>query len=388
MRDIGLLSDAGVVSRGGKISWVGPMNEWEPSVSDGLQEFDATGMVVLPGFVDAHTHMMFAGSRVEEFALRAEGLTYQQIAERGGGILSTIRHVRAATKKELKRSTRNHLGGMLRHGTTTVEIKSGYGLDLDTEVKMLEAINELKQEEMITIVPTFIGAHAVPPEYGDHPDAYVDLVVEKMVPYVGKKSLASFCDVFCERGYFDVAQSERILVEGKRWGMEAKIHAEELHPLGGAELAAALGAVSADHLEHVTAAGIRALREGGVVATVLPGVSFFLRHGYAPARTMIDEGLSLAIASDFNPGSCMSYSMPMMMTIACTQMGLTPEEAIAATTLNGAAALKMSESVGSIEVGKSADLVIAPVSDYRMLAYHFAKNHIHRTVKNGTLLEF
>jgi imidazolonepropionase len=388
MRDIGLLSEAGVVSRGGKISWVGPMNEWEPSVSDGLQEFDATGMVVLPGFVDAHTHMMFAGSRVEEFALRAEGLTYQQIAERGGGILSTIRHVRAATKKELKSSTRSHLAGMLRHGTTTVEIKSGYGLDLDTEVKMLEAINELKQEEMITIVPTFIGAHAVPPEYGDHPDAYVDLVVEKMVPYVGKKSLASFCDVFCERGYFDVAQSERILVEGKRWGMEAKIHAEELHPLGGAELAAALGAVSADHLEHVTAAGIRALREGGVVATVLPGVSFFLHHGYAPARTMIDEGLALAIASDFNPGSCMSYSMPMMMTIACTQMGLTPEEAIAATTLNGAAALKMSESVGSIEVGKSADLVIAPVSDYRMLAYHFAENHIHRTVKNGTLLEF
>ncbi len=388
MRDIGLLSEAGVVSRDVKISWVGPMSEWNPSVSSGVQEFDATGMVVLPGFVDAHTHMMFAGSRVEEFALRAEGLSYQQIAERGGGILSTIRHVRSATKKDLKKSTRDYLNGMLRHGTTTVEIKSGYGLDLDTEVKMLEAINELEQEEMITIVPTFIGAHAVPPEYAGDPGAYVDLVVEKMVPYVGRKSLASFCDVFCERGYFDVTQSERILVEGKRLGMDAKVHADELTPIGGAELAARVGAVSADHLENVTAPGIRALREAGVVATVLPGVSFFLHHGYAPARTMIDEGLPLAIASDFNPGSCMSYSMPMMMTIACTQMGLTPEEAITATTLNGAAALKLSDSIGSVEVGKNADLIIAPVSDYRILAYHFAENHVYRTVKNGTLLEF
>jgi len=388
MRDVGLLHEAGVVSRGGKISWVGPMSQWVPSVSEGVEEFDAGGTVVLPGFVDSHTHMMFAGTRVEEFALRAEGWTYQQIAERGGGILSTIRHVRAATKKELKSPTRKYLNAMLRHGTTTVEIKSGYGLDVPTEVKMLEAINELKQEEIITIVPTFIGAHAVPPEYAGDSGAYVKLVVEEMVPYVGRKGLASFCDVFCERGYFDVAQSERILMEGKQWGMEAKIHADELTPLGGAELAARLGAVSADHLEHVTPLGIRALREAGVVATLLPGVSFSLHHGYAPARTMIDEGLPVAIATDFNPGSCMSYSMPMMMTLACTQMGLTPEEAITAATLNGAAALKMSESVGSIEVGKNADLIIARLSDYRMLAYHFAENHVHRTVKNGTLLEF
>ena len=388
MREVSLLRDAGVVARGGKISWVGPMSEWVPSLSEGVEEFDAGGMVVLPGFVDSHTPMMFAGSRVEEFALRAEGVTYQEIAERGGGILNTIRHVRGATKRELKSSTRKYLSGMLRHGTTTVEIKSGYGLDVATEVKMLEAINELKEEEIITIVPTFIGAHAVPPEYTGNPGAYVDLVVEKMLPYVGRKSIASFCDVFCERGYFDVGQSERILTEGKRWGMEGKIHADELTPLGGAELAARIGVVSADHLEQVSASGIRALRDAGVVATLLPGVSFSLHHGYAPARTMIDEGLPVAIASDFNPGSCMSYSMPMMMTIACTQMGLTPEEAVTASTLNGAAALGMSEHLGSIEVGKNADLIIASVTDYRMLAYHFAENHVHRTVKNGTLLEF
>jgi imidazolonepropionase len=388
MRELGVLRDAAVVVRDGKISWVGSMADWNPSRSENLTEFDATGSVVLPGFVDSHTHMLFAGNRVDEFALRTEGLTYQEIAARGGGILNTIRHVRAAPKRELKRSARRYLTGMLSHGTTTVEIKSGYGLDVDTEIKMLEAINELKQEEMISIAPTFIGAHAIPPEYTADPNAYVDVVVNTMIPYVGKKSLAVFCDVFCEQGYFDVRQSERILKEGQRWGMSPKVHADELTALGGAELAAHVGAVSADHLEHISVQGISALRESGVVATVLPGVSFFLQHGYAPVRTMIDEGLPVAIASDFNPGSCMSFSMPMMMTIACTQMGMTPEEAITATTLNGAAALNMSDTVGSIEVGKNADLLVASVPDYRMLPYHFGLNHIQRTIKNGTILEF
>lgn len=388
MRDVGLLRDAAVLCRDGKIAWAGPMAEWRGALPDEVATFDAAGMVVLPGFVDSHTHMMFAGSRENEFALRCQGATYREIAESGGGILSTVRCVRAATKKELKRSTVRYLTDMMRYGTTTVEIKSGYGLSLDDEVKMLEAINELADEEMMTVVPTFLGAHAVPFEYAGRRAEYVKLVVETMLPYVGKKKLAAFCDVFCEKGYFELDESEKILREGKRWGMAVKIHAEELTALGGAELAARLGAVSADHLECVSESGITALRDGGVVATLLPGVSFNLKSAYAPARRMIDQGMAVAIASDFNPGSCMSYSMPMMMTIACTQMRMSPEEALSAATLNGAAALGLSATHGSVEVGKAADLLIADVPDYRFLAYHYGSNHIRRTVKNGTLLEF
>ncbi len=276
---------------------------------------------------------------------------------------------------------------MMRHGTTTVEIKSGYGLDIGSEIKMMEAIHELAMEEMITVMPTFMGAHAFPPEYKGNPSAYVDVVVNEMIPYVGRKRLAQFCDVFCENGYFDLESSERILTEGKKVGMIPKIHADELTPMGGAGLAARMKAVSADHLEHVSDDGIEAMKEAGVVATLLPGVSFFLSHGYAPARKLIDASVAVAIASDFNPGSCMSFSMPMMMTIACTQMKMSPEEALTAATLNGAAALNMSSSVGSVEIGKNADLIVADIPDYRFLAYHFGSNHVITTIKNGTILE-
>jgi imidazolonepropionase len=276
---------------------------------------------------------------------------------------------------------------MLRYGTTTVEIKSGYGLTVDDEIKMLEAIRELQEEEISTVVPTFIGAHAVPPEYAGNTAGYVDLVCGTMIPYVGRKGLASFCDVFCEQGYFGLEDSEKILLEGKRHGMTPKIHAEELTGLGGAELAARVGAVSADHLEHVSERGIAALAGARVVAVLLPGVSFFLGHRFAPARRMIDAGVPVAIATDFNPGSCMSYSLPLAMTVACTQMGMGVEEAITAATLNAAAALGLSASLGSIEVGKQADLVVADVRDYRTLLYHFGVNHVRRTIKNGTLLE-
>ncbi len=388
MRDLGVIHDAGILCSDGRIAWVGPMSAWSGALPGDMTELDATGMVVLPGFVDSHTHMVFAGSREREFVMRSEGATYQQIAEQGGGILSTVRAVRAATKRDLKRQTARHLTEMMRQGTTTVEIKSGYGLDVESEVKMLEAINELREEEIMTVVPTFIGAHAVPPEFRADPAGYVQLIVDTMIPHVGKRKLATFCDVFCERGYFDVDASERILLAGKEWGMAPKVHADEITPLGGADLAARIGATSADHLEHVTDSGIRRLAETDVVATLLPGVSFFLNHGYAPARALIDAGAVVAIASDFNPGSCMSSSMPLMMTIACTQMRMTPEEALSAATLNGAAALGLSSSLGSIEVGKQADLILADVPDYRFLAYHFGTNHVRRTVKNGTVLEF
>jgi len=387
MQEVGIVVDAGVLCSGGKIAWVGSMSEWDQVLPEGFPEIDAAGKVVVPGFVDSHTHMMFAGHRGREFVLRSQGATYQQIAGAGGGILSTIKDVRAASKRDLKRQTARYLGDMMRHGTTTVEIKSGYGLDLNSEIKMIEAIHELEREEMMTVVSTFMGAHAVPPEYAHSRAAYVDLVVGEMIPYVGRKKLASFCDVFCEAGYFGLEDSERILIRGKEAGLQPKIHAEELNPLGGAQLAAKVGAVSADHLEHVSDEGIAALKESGVIATVLPGVSFFLNHGYAPARKLIDRGVPVAIASDFNPGSCMSFSLPMMMTIACTHMRMTPAEALTAVTLNGAAALNMSSSVGSIEVGKKADLLVADVSDYTFLSYHFGVNHIVTTIKNGTILE-
>ena len=387
MRELGIVEDAGILCSNGSVAWVGPMTEWDRTLPDDFAELDATGKVVLPGFVDSHTHVMFAGDRAHEFALRSQGATYQQIAEEGGGILSTIRNVRSASKKELKRKTGRFLTDMMRHGTTTVEIKSGYGLDLDSEIKMMEAIHELAKEEVIAVIPTFLGAHAIPPEYKGNPGAYVDLILNEMIPYIGKKQLARFCDVFCEKGYFDLDDSERILAEGIKVGMKPKIHAEELTLLGGAELAAKVHAVSADHLEHVGDEGVKGMAEAGVIATLLPGVSFFLNHGYAPARTLIEANVAVAIASDFNPGSCMSYSMPMMMTIACTQMKMTPEEALSAATLNGAAALNMSSSIGSIEVGKQADLIVADIPDYKFLAYHFGANHIVTTIKNGTILE-
>lgn len=388
MRDLGLIANAGVLCRGGKIAWVGSMDQWSGPLPDDIAELDATGNVVLPGFVDSHTHMLFAGDRAHEFALRSQGATYQQIAQEGGGIMNTVRSVRAASKKALKKPAVRCLAEMMKQGTTTVEVKSGYGLGRDAEIKMLEVINELKNEEVVTVVPTFLGAHAIPPEYADRRDAYVRLVTEEMIPYVGRKQLAGFCDVFCERGYFDLEETDHILTTGKRWGIRPKIHADELTAMGGAELAASVGAVSADHLEHVSERGVTALREADVVATVLPGVSFFLNHGYAPARHLIDCGVAVALASDFNPGSCMSFSMPMMMTIACTQMGMTPEEAITGATLHGAAALDMSSTIGSIEVGKNADLIVADVPDYRFLAYHFGVNLIRTTIKNGTILEF
>jgi imidazolonepropionase len=253
---------------------------------------------------------------------------------------------------------------------------------------MLEVINELSTEEVMAIVPTFLGAHAVPPEFHNRKDEYVELIIKEMLLYVAHRHLAEFCDVFCERGYFELADTEKILNKARELKFHLKLHAEELSPLGGAELAGKLGAISADHLEHVSDDGIKALSSSGVVATLLPGVSFFLNHQYAPARKMMDAGVSVALASDFNPGSCMSYSMPMMMTIACTHMKMSPEESITASTLNGAAALNRSHEVGSIEVGKKADVVVLDIPNYKFLPYHFGENHVYRTIKNGVVLEF
>ena len=388
MRAVGVLEQASILVEDGTIRAVGPESDVASKLKRDVEILDASDRVALPGFVDSHTHLVLAGSRENEFALRAEGKSYQEIAEQGGGILSTVKATRVAGKRDLKKLAARRLDDLLQHGTTTVEIKSGYGLDPDTEIKMLEVINDLAKEHYTTIVATFLGAHAFPPEYQNDPEAYVALVCERMLPYVSKRKLADFCDVFCEKGYFSTDQSRRILAEAIRLGMKVKVHAEELAPSGGAALAADLHAVSADHLEKVSQEGIERLRRGGVLATLLPGVSFFLNHGYAPARSLIDSGVPVAIASDFNPGSCMSFSMPLMMTIACTHMNMSPEEALTACTLNGAAALGLSSKVGSIEVGKDADIILYDIPNYRYLAYHFGTNHVHTVIKHGTILEF
>jgi imidazolonepropionase len=388
MGDLGIVEHAAVLIEEERIKWIGAMEDLSMGRMKDTEILDCHEKVVLPGFVDSHTHLVFGGSREDEFAMRSAGASYKEIADGGGGILSTVRHTRESSKRDLKKSARRRLSAMMTHGTTTVEIKSGYGLDMESEMRMLEAINELNAEEVMTVVPTFLGAHAIPPGRGGERSAYVSEIVETMIPYVGAKKLAVFCDVFCEHGYFEVDESREILEQGKKFGLLPKLHAEELADSGGAELAAEVGAVSADHLEHVTEKSLGALARADVVATLLPGVSFFLNHKHAPARAIIEAGVPVAIATDFNPGSCMSYSMPMMMTIACAQMGMSPEEAITASTLNGAAALNLSSEIGSIEVGKKADLAVYSVPNYRFLPYHFGENHLYKVIKGGVILEF
>lgn len=388
MSNLGVIEMATVAIEDGKFSWIGPAADFRPATGGTVDVIDGSEYVALPGFIDAHTHLVFGGSREDEFAMRAAGKPYQEIAKAGGGILNTVRATRAATKKELKKRARRHLDGMLRYGATTVEIKSGYGLDEDAEIKMLGAINELADESLHDIVPTFLGAHAIPPEYAENPDAYVELLCNRLLPYVARHRMAKCCDAFCDSGYFSTDQCRRIFETARTLGFGIKIHADQLSQIGASKLAAEFGALSADHLEYIDDAGIDALKTSGTLAVVLPGASFVLKSGYAPARKIIDAGMPLAIASDFNPGTCMSYSMPLMMTIACTQMSLTPEEAITASTLNGAAALGLSDRLGSIELGKQADLLLFNIPHYRYIPYHFGTNLVNKIIKRGTLLDF
>ena len=386
MRDLHIASNAAVRIENGIITAIGKHGEL--SAPADMDVIDADGKVVLPGFVDSHTHTVFAGSRENEFAMRAEGKTYQQIAEAGGGILSTMAATRDATKRDLYKFAERRLNEMLRNGTTTVEIKSGYGLSPDAEMKMLEVISDLKRDHYVTIAATFLGAHAFPPEYKDDKQAYIDRICDYMLPYIAEKKLATFVDVFCEQGYFDLKATEQIILESKRHGLIPKLHADQLNAFGAAELGAKHHAISVDHLEKTNENGIAALKNSETIATVLPGCSLFLNHPYAPARKIIDAGIPLAIATDFNPGSQMCSSMQMMMTLACTQMNMTPEESITAATLNGAAALGLSGEIGSIEIGKQADVMLYNATDYRTIPYHYGMNHVWKVVKNGVLLDF
>jgi imidazolonepropionase len=347
---------------------------------------DATGKVVIPGLIDSHTHLIFAGSRADEFERRLAGATYQQIAAEGGGINATVRRVRAASKDELNALARPRLRRLLSFGVTTAEVKSGYGLRAADELKCLEAIASLDAEGPLELVPTFLGAHAVPPEFAADRDGYLSLLCDEMLPEVARRKLAEFCDVFCETGVFSVAESERILLRARELGLGLKVHADELTPLGGAELAGRLGAASADHLLCITDAGVEALAEAGTVATLLPGTAFFLGVPYAPARRLIDRGLAVALASDCNPGTCPTENLPLAGTMACTQMKMLPGEALTALTLNAAAALRRGDRLGSLAAGKQADLVICDVADYRELFYHYGVSHVWRVVKRGRVV--
>jgi imidazolonepropionase len=383
MRELQVVDDGAVVLRDGLIDWVGATNLLPPLPAD-AEILDATGKVVLPGLVDSHTHLIFAGTREDEFEQRLQGATYQEIAARGGGINATVRRVRSASKEQLKALARPRLRRLLAAGVTTVEAKSGYGLTLADELKALETIADLNVEGPVELVPTFLGAHAVPPELDRA--TYVRLLAETMLPEVARCRLAEFCDVFCETGVFNLEEARHILRTAQSLGMRLKLHADELTPLGGAELAGELRATSADHLLCITDAGIDALAASGTVATLLPGTAFFLGLPYAPARRLLDRGLAVAVASDCNPGTCMTENLPLVGAMACTQMKMLPAEVVTALTLNAAAALGRSERIGSIEVGKQGDLVICAVPDYRHLFYHFGVNHVWRVIKRGRVV--
>ena len=389
MGDLGIIQRGALAARRGKIVWVGPTADLTTSVRPMAfcKLIDAYGKTVMPGLVDPHTHLVFAGSRENEFVMRIQTKTYLEIAAAGGGINATVAATRQASKAELTFAARRSLNRMLPLGTTTVEAKSGYGLDLETEIKMLEVIQGLNQDDPITVVPTFMGAHEIPPEFRQDPEAYVDLVITRMIPAVAERKLARFCDVFCETGVFSVAQAERICLAAQAAGMETRVHADELTDLGGAAMAARLKARTADHLLCANDDGIRAMAQAGVIAVLLPGTAYFLHmQRYARARDMIAAGVPVALATDFNPGSCMTESMPLIMNMACTQMRMLPAEAITAATINAAWAVGEQDRIGTLEVGKQADLLVLDAPNHAHLCYHFGVNLVERVVKDGKLV--
>ncbi|TEU12305.1 MAG: imidazolonepropionase [Anaerolineales bacterium] len=397
MNELGLIEDGAVAVSRGLVTLVGTTEE-VLAQTEAEEMIDASNRVVMPGFVDPHTHLVFAGSREDEFESRLRGTTYMEIMAAGGGIMSTVRATRVATLPQLIAQSRGRLDRMLAHGTTTAEAKSGYGLNVDDELKMLEAIRQLDATHPVDLVPTFLGAHAVPVEFKGRADEYVEVVINEMLPLTERElrenasgasapSVPFFCDVFCEEGVFSVSQSRRILERARELGFGLKVHADEFEPLGGTSLAVELGAVSADHLVCTPVDEIEALAGSDTIAVSLPGTPFGLgHHEYTPARQIIEAGGALALATDLNPGTCYCESMQIIIALACRYMRLTPAEAIAATTLNAAHALGLGDRVGSLETGKKADILVLDIPNYRHLGYHFGVNLVERVIKSGQVL--
>lgn len=389
MRRLNVIEDGAVLIKDGVIQYVGNSNPLRRIYSlfghgSTFREINAEGRVVLPGFVDSHTHAVFGGFRPDEFRWRLDGESYMSIMEKGGGIQNTVDATRKADIADLVDNAEWLIDRMIGMGVTTCEVKSGYGLDFNTEAKMLAAIGQLAAKRKIEVVPTFLGAHAVPAEYKGRTSEYVDLIIEKMLPKFRKVS--KFCDIFTEKNVFEIEDSRRLMSAAKAMGYKLKFHADEIVQLGGAELAAELGAVSADHLLHVSDEGIKALAEAGVVATLLPLTAFALKEEFAPARRMIDAGCAVALATDLNPGSCFSGSVPLTIALACIYMGMSIEEVVTALTLNGAAACGLAGRKGSIEPGKDGDVVILDFDNINMLPYYVGMNCVKTTIAKGKVL--
>jgi len=386
--DVGLVTDGAVAVLEGQVVAVGSTAQVRASVvlAPDATVVDAHGCVVLPGFVDPHTHLVFAGSRADEFEMRLRGATYLDIAASGGGILRTVAATRAADEEALVRLGLARLDRMLRLGTTTAEVKSGYGLSLADELKQLRAIHRASAAHEIDLVATVLAAHAVPPEFAGDPDGYVTLVTQEILPAVAEEDLAEFCDAFCDVGAFTLPQGRRVLEAGAELGLIPKLHADEFSDLGGARLAAELGAVSADPLLRASEAGLAALAEAGTVAVLLPGTAFYLNLPYANARRMIEMGVPVALATDYNPGSSPTWSMPAIISLACIAMKMSPAEAIAAATINAAWAIGMAEEVGSLEPGKAADMTVFDAPDYREIAMPFGSSLVRHVIKRGRVV--
>ncbi len=350
-------------------------------------QLDLSGKTVIPGFIDAHTHPVFWKTREDEFIMRIQGKSYEEIAAAGGGIRNSVRAFRQASKEAIKEVTRQRIHPFLSFGVTTIEAKSGYGLSTDDEIKALEVINELNAEQPLDLVPTFLGAHEVPDEYQNDRQAYVDLVCNEMIPLVAERKLAKYCDVFCEEGVFTVEESRKILTTAQRYGLQARIHADELSPFGGAELAAEIGAETADHLVQISDEGIKALAAAGVIPILLPGTTFFLgKDRYAPARKMIEAGCEVAISTDFNPGSSTTQNFQLMWTIGALKLKMLPGELLWASTYIPAKSLGLQDTLGSVEVGKQADLVVLDIPNLNYLPYHYGINHTVMTIKKGEVV--
>jgi imidazolonepropionase len=392
MAKLQVIEDGAVIIKEGIIEAAGRTADMEKQFKKGRADrsdfdmIDARGKAVLPGFVDSHTHLVFAGYRAEEFSWRLRGDSYMEIMQRGGGIVNTVNATRKASKEELTQSGIRRLDSMLSMGVTTTEGKSGYGLDRDTEIKQLEVMAYLDQIHYVDVVPTFLGAHAVPQEYTGRTDAFIDFLTTDVLPTVARRKLAEFCDIFCEKNVFSIEQSRRLLTRARELGLKLKLHADEIVPLGGAELAAELGAVSADHLVQASDRGIKDLAAAGVVATLLPATAFSLKESYANGRKMIDSNCAVALATDFNPGSCFSESIPLVFALATLYMNMSAEEALSALTINAAAALDRADIIGSIDAGKQGDLVILEFPSYNYIPYHIGVSTVEKVIKRGNLV--
>jgi len=389
MNQLAIIEDGSVWLEDGKIMRVGTDAELAAEYGQRSGEalvIDASGKLVTPGLIDPHTHLVHAGSRQNEFNMRLNGATYMEIMNSGGGIHATTRATREASAEQLFTESKKRLDQFLLHGVTTVEAKSGYGMSLDVELKQLEVAKLLDEKHPADVVSTFMGAHAVPLEYRERPDDFVDLLIREMIPEVARRQLAEFNDVFCERGVFTPEQSRRILEAGRQHGLLPKIHADEIEPYQGAELAAEIGAVSADHLLRASERGIQMMADAGVIAVLLPGTAFFLMAESANGRRMIDAGVAVALSTDCNPGSSPTVSMPLIMNLGCLKMGMTPAEVLTAATINAAHAIRRGDQIGSIEPGKQADITIFDVPDFMTLQYRYGVNHVHTVLKKGRVV--